>query len=53
MTKAQQPYLHLKRRDRHTIRSDAACVYSLQKRKSQCSRGSLGSWINIGAMMRQ
>lgn len=35
------------------VHSDAACVYSVPRRKSQCSRGSLGSRINTGAMMRQ
>lgn len=40
-------------REKEKVHSDAACVYSVQRRKSQCSWGSLGSWINTGAMMRQ
>ncbi len=52
---ALSSHLHLikERRQTEEVHSDAACVYSVQRRKSQCSRGSLGSQINTTAMMRQ
>lgn len=40
--------------ERVNVHGDAACFFfPEQNRKRQCSRGSLGTWINTGAMMRQ